>query len=91
MENEENNGIVETTAADAAEETATVPEYFEALNELKTEYEAQLAAVKKNYQSRIDERDKVIKQLLTGDGKTATAPENKIVDEINKRRDYKKW
>ena len=91
MENEENNDIVETTAADAAEETASVPEYSEALNELKTEYEAQLAVVKKNYQSRIDERDKVIKQLLTGNGKTATAPENKIVDEINKRRDYKKW
>lgn len=91
MENEENNVIEETTAAEAAEETATVPEYSEALNDLKTEYEARLAAVKKNYQSRIEERDKVIKQLLTGDGKTATAPENKIVDEINKRRDYKKW
>lgn len=85
MENEENNVTEETT------ETASVPEYYEALNDLKTEYEARLAAVKKNYQSRIEERDKVIKQLLTGDGKTATAPENKIVDEINKRRDYKKW
>lgn len=83
---------------------ANLKEREEALNEekadtealikgVKDEYEKKLLDLSNKYEKRLQERDKVIKQLLSGDGNANKSSENVIIDKINARRSAqnKKW
>lgn len=83
---------------------ADLKEREEALNEekadtealvkgVKDEYEKKLLDLTNKYEKRLQERDKVIKQLLSGDGNANKSSENVIIDKINARRSAqnKKW
>lgn len=87
---------LDSTEGDKADQTPNQTEEapkkeLEALiTELKKGYEDKLAKQKEGFESKIKERDSLIKQLLAGD----KAQEQKtIADEINERRkaDLKKW
>lgn len=60
---------------------------------VKDEYEKKLLDLTNKYEKRLQERDKVIKQLLSGDGNANKPSENVIIDKINARRNAqnKKW
>lgn len=62
------------------------------VKQVKDEYEAKLLKQHDKYENRIQEREKVIKQLLSGNG-DANKPKNTIIDKINARRSAqcKKW
>ena len=61
-------------------------------NQVKDEYENKLLKQHDKYEERLKEREKVISQLLTGDG-DANKPKPTIIDKINARRlaQNKKW
>lgn len=65
--------------------------YAEAIEALRAEFQAKFDKQEADNKARLAERDEIIKQLLTGEGKTATPPEDKIVAKINSKRNYKKW
>lgn len=88
-ENTPNDGENKPTTEES--EGGSESGYAEAIEELRAEYQAKFEKQEAENKARLAERDKVIKQLLTGNGKTATVPEDKIVDSINKKRIYKKW
>lgn len=60
---------------------------------VKDEYEKKLLDLTNKYEKRLQEREKVIKQLLSGDGNANKPSENIIIDKINARRSAqnKKW
>lgn len=60
---------------------------------VKDEYEKKLLDLTNKYEKRLQEREKVIKQLLSGDGNANKPSENVIIDKINARRNAqnKKW
>ena len=60
---------------------------------VKDEYEKKLLDLTNKYEKRLQEREKVIKQLLSGDGDANKPSENLIIDKINARRraQNKKW
>lgn len=60
---------------------------------VKDEYEKKLLDLTNKYEKRLQEREKVIKQLLSGDGNANKPSENVIIDKINARRSAqnKKW
>lgn len=60
---------------------------------VKEEYEKKLLNLTNKYEKRLQEREKVIKQLLSGDGNANKPSENIIIDKINARRSAqnKKW
>ena len=66
-------------------------DYAEAIEALRAEFQAKFDKQEADNKARLAERDEIIKQLLTGEGKTATPPEDKIVAKINSKRNYKKW
>ena len=66
-------------------------DYAEAIEALRAEFQAKFDKQEADNKARLAERDGIIKQLLTGEGKTATTPEDKIVAKINSKRNYKKW
>ena len=66
-------------------------DYAEAIEALRAEFQAKFDKQEADNKARLAERDGIIKQLLTGEGKTATQPEDKIVAKINSKRNYKKW
>lgn len=66
-------------------------EYAEAIEALRAEFQSKFDKQEADNKARLAERDGIIKQLLTGEGKTATPPEDKIVSKINSKREYKKW
>ena len=66
-------------------------DYAEAIEALRAEFQAKFDKQEAGNKARLAERDGIIKQLLTGEGKTATPPEDKIVAKINSKRNYKKW
>ena len=66
-------------------------DYAEAIEALRAEFQAKFDKQEADNKARLAERDGIIKQLLTGEGKTATPPEDKIVAKINSKRNYKKW
>ena len=66
-------------------------DYAEAIEALRAEFQAKFDKQEADNKARLAERDEIIKQLLTGEGKTATPPEDKIVAKINSKRKYKKW
>ena len=63
----------------------------EAIEALRAEFQAKFDKQEADNKAKLAERDGIIKQLLTGEGKTATPPEDKIVAKINSKRNYKKW
>ena len=60
---------------------------------VKDEYEKKLLDLTNKYEKRLQEREKVIKQLLSDDGNANKPSENVIIDKINARRSAqnKKW
>ena len=60
---------------------------------VKDEYEKKLLDLTNKYEKRLQEREKVIKQLLSGDGNANKPSENVIIDKINAHRSAqnKKW
>lgn len=70
-----------------AEEKARIDKLVE---QIKEESRTNLAKVKADYEKRLDEREKVIIQLMNGN---ANKPTNSIIDNINKKREaqIKKW
>ena len=66
-------------------------DYAEAIEALRAEFQEKLDKQEAENKARLAERDGIIKQLLTGEGKTATPPEDKIVAKINSKRNYKRW
>ena len=60
--------------------------------QIKEEYENKLLKQHDKYEERLKEREKVISQLLTGDG-DANKPKPTIIDKINAQRQAqnKKW
>ena len=66
-------------------------DYAEAIEALRAEFQAKFDKQEADNKAKLAERDGIIKQLLTGEGKTATPPEDKIVAKINSKRNYKKW
>lgn len=65
----------------------------EIVKSVKAEYEDKLLKQHDKYEERITERNKVIKQLLAGNGEANEPKGNPIVDKINARRtaQLKKW
>lgn len=66
-------------------------DYAEAIEALRAEFQAKFEKQEADNKAKLAERDGIIKQLLTGEGKTATPSEDKIVAKINSKRNYKKW
>lgn len=58
--------------------------------DVKASYEEKIAQIKAEYDARLKERDKVIKQLIK-DEKDNPPPTDGIVEKVNSRRNYKKW
>ena len=56
------------------------------VKQVKDEYEAKLTKQRIAYEKRLNEREAVIKQLLSGDGDANKPSENIIIDKINARR-----
>ena len=94
---------LETKQAELDKREADLNKREEALNEekadtealvkgVKDEYEKKLLDLTNKYEKRLQEREKVIKQLLSGDG-DANKPKDTIIDKINARRSAqnKKW
>ena len=57
---------------------------------VKASYEEKIATIKAEYDARLKERDKVIKQLIKEETDNPP-PTDGIVEKINSRRIYKKW
>ena len=100
MEDEEKKGLQnpekpsvegEKTDGEGQEGEGKGSDYAEAIEALRAEFQAKFDKQEADNKARLAERDEIIKQLLTGEGKTATPPEDKIVAKINSKRNYKKW
>jgi len=63
------------------------------VKQVKDEYESKLLKQHDKYEERLKEREKVIKQLLSGNGDADKPKDNVIIDKINARRNAqnKKW
>lgn len=58
------------------------------LDDLKSDFTAKLQAQAAQYEKQLKERDEYIKTLLTSDN---TAPKKSVAEELNLKRDFKKW
>lgn len=81
----------EKTGGEGQEGEGKGNDYAEAIEALRAEFQAKFDKQEADNKAKLAERDGIIKQLLTGEGKTATPPEDKIVAKINSKRNYKKW
>ena len=81
----------EKTDGEGQEGEGKENDYAEAIEALRAEFQAKFDKQEADNKARLAERDEIIKQLLTGEGKTATPSEDKIVAKINSKRNYKKW
>ena len=98
MEDEEKKDIqdpeetpVEDEKTDGEGQEGKGSDYAEAIEALRAEFQAKFDKQEADNKARLAERDGIIKQLLTGEGKTAITPEDKIVAKINSKRNYRKW
>ena len=98
MEDEEKKDIqdpeetpVEDEKTDGEGQEGKGSDYAEAIEALRAEFQAKFDKQEADNKAKLAERDGIIKQLLTGEGKTAITPEDKIVAKINSKRNYKKW
>ena len=64
--------------------------FTQAINDIRTEYEKKFAELNEKHKRELDERNNVIKQLLTGDKSEAQIPDEAatVADIINKKRNY---
>lgn len=74
--------IEETVEEHSITEVVEKEEVDTLVMDLKQEYEAKLLAQKEQYEKRLQERDKIIKQILTTDKQK----QPDFIEEINKRR-----
>lgn len=74
--------IEETVEEQPLTEVVEKEEVDTLVMDLKQEYEAKLLAQKEQYEKRLQERDKIIKQILTTDKQK----QPDFIEEINKRR-----
>ena len=81
----------ENDVVEGQEDKAKGNGYAEEIEALRAEFQAKFDKQEADNKAKLAERDGIIKQLLTGEGKTATTPEDKIVAKINSKRNYKKW
>ena len=81
----------EKTDGEGQEGEGKENDYAEAIEALRAEFQAKFDKQEADNKAKLAERDEIIKQLLTGEGKTATPSEDKIVAKINSKRNYKKW
>ena len=92
LQNQEETPVEgEKTDGEGQEGEGKGNDYAEAIEALRAEFQAKFDKQEADNKARLAERDEIIKQLLTGEGKTATPPEDKIVAKINSKRNYKKW
>ena len=92
LQNSEETSVEgEKTDGEGQEGEGKGNDYAEAIEALRAEFQAKFDKQEADNKAKLAERDGIIKQLLTGEGKTATPPEDKIVEKINSKRNYKKW
>ena len=60
------------------------------VNDLKQDYDNKISAIQEKYTNEIAQRDDIIRQLMTGSD-TAKQPTPSFVDNINNKRNFKKW
>lgn len=60
------------------------------VNDLKQDYDNKISAMQEKYANEIAQRDDIIRQLMVGN-ETAKEPTPSFVDNINNRRNFKKW
>lgn len=87
MENE-NSEITEQIEQNetAEQETESLPEL---VDNIRQHYESLIAEMSAKHAQAIKERDAIITQLITSD--SDNQPAESFVDNINKKRNYKKW
>ena len=87
--NERENGLNEKEAEinEHKEDASTI------VKQVKDEYEGKLLKQHDKYEAKLQERNNVIKQLLSGDSDANKPKPNVIIDKINARRtaQLKKW
>ena len=81
----------DTPKQDPPKQEQPSDDFQETILKLKEGYEVKMAKQKEEYEKKIEERNKVIKQLLIDDD--ASTPKITIVDNINalRRAQNKKW
>ena len=89
--NEETPVDGENATVEGQEGKPKANDYAEAIEALRAEFQAKFDKQEADNKAKLAERDGIIKQLLTGEGKTAITPEDKIVAKINSKRNFKKW
>lgn len=77
-----------TLSAKEAEIESKAKDAEELARNIQVEYEARLEREKAEYERRLEEREKVIKQLARGD--QAPAPTRTAFDELNEKRKQNK-
>lgn len=60
------------------------------VNDLKQDYDNKVRAMQEKYTNEIAQRDDIIRQLMVGN-ETAKEPTPSFVDNINNKRNFKKW
>lgn len=60
------------------------------VNDLKQDYDNKISAMREKYINEIAQRDDIIRQLMVS-GDTAKQPTPSFVDNINNKRNFKKW
>lgn len=92
MEEEKTNEQPEQTENEQPEQT-TDEEQKESLSDivtrLKEQYESKIVQMEKKHTKDIEERDKIIAQLLDDNKESSTY--QTVSDRINQKRNYKKW
>lgn len=76
-----------------AEDDGGAPVLPEIVMKLRADYEAQINALKANYEKALSERDEIIRNLVTGeDAGNSGEEESRVSQMISEARgEYKKW
>lgn len=76
-----------------AEDDGGAPVLPEIVMKLRADYEAQINALKANYEKALSERDEIIRNLITGeDAGNSGEEESRVSQMISEARgEYKKW
>lgn len=91
MDEEKKNDLTDETEKEPQPtEEPKEPSQTDFILEVKHEYEDQIAKLKADYQEKLEERERLIKQILK-DGEPKQI--KSVADEINERREqlFKKW
>lgn len=91
MDEEKKNDLTDETEKEPQPtDEPKEPSQTDLVLEVKHEYEEQIAKLKADYQEKLEERERLIKQILK-DGEPKQI--KSVADEINERREqlFKKW